>query len=773
MPKLPRSTPFAIVASVAIAALALAHTVQVIRGVHFKNDNYDFGQPPARYDVSYDWIGVGMYRPGTTYLSVYERDWEREERERANRELREWQATLRGRNLEAAGRYGAARAHYHKMIDRGYGERDFNQMRVEILGQALEQPKMKGLDAFLKRSYLKQSLGDAKAYDPFLRPYVAYMLACGQRDLVAAARFERIARLYPSSPRAEACLIMVARELLAEDREVPVNVISLEDMRRSNSALRALLAKYPRTRFRWSALGWLGRIEYLQGRIASAKSLFRRQLAAAASLREKMNALDSLYQCAYREGKLEDAAITRLRLWVIAPLSLRYNAKADFKVTLASMDKTQAHRFATKLLADPDVFPTYLDVRSDVTNASNVQRRNTARLAEAWVKRHPESQKCEYVLARAAEAWYGQKVYRKARQLARQVLSSKRLDAMATPLALYVEASCARRSGDLVASRSALKRILEDFPKSYVAGGARESLALVCERLGDLGAALDQYFKLGYEQDVAYMVDARMSLGDLAAYVAKQRAGKQREKLSFALGMRYVRSGRYGDAERVLARIPRRARLALTRPKARDEWDGPTFDDPKSLQDPLKTAHDLAKLDRAVSAANGTDAKAKAMLAKAEYFYAHRNLVLYNASLWRWTRADAFAFSWNHAVSTRDDAEAVKRHHYDHEAMSQSLTLCKKVVSTYPKAKAAPKAAMLGIKSAMRLTDLNPWWRYADPKLPMYTEAERLCRFLVKEHPRSSEAQRARDKLLILKEERTQRAADILEYHRDRDWPGF
>jgi hypothetical protein len=167
------------------------------------------------------------------------------------------------------------------------------------------------------------------------------------------------------------------------------------------------------------------------------------------------------------------------------------------------------------------------------------------------------------------------------------------------------------------------------------------------------------------------------------------------------------------------------------------------FEDASPLQDPLITARDLRRLARAVSAARSDEARARSLFAEAGYYYRHRNLLLYNGSLWNGQRAIAFTFSWNSHVAAPGDERALDEHHWAHECLAQTLLLCNQVVRKYPHSATAPRAAYLGACSAERLANLNEFWRWKNDREDLIGQAAKLMVF-AKRSPNAWLAARAR-----------------------------
>lgn len=755
-----------------LSAVVVAHIVPVIRGVHFKNELIDFGQPPARYDVDFDVVGNGLYRPGTDYLEhrgIDYEDWELHKRQVANRKRRAEQhkreVLAKARTLEKAGRFKQVKAVYEAIRREDLADRNWTQVRLEIQPLAAREPKARGLSQFL--TYLEHNamMGAESEYADWLKPFVAYQ-AC-----VTASDYERFAKRFPNHVRTQAALIMVPRLLLAEALNLRGQGYPSESLQRSKLALEALLKRFPNTRFKDNAYGWQGRIAFLKGRYEEAIALYDRQFRSA-SYKVRLSATVSIAECADRLNQPERTSMALARGFGTTTAYWRPVMASQFRWSLAHVDGEHTRRFVSLLLNDPETFPSYLDLRTDLTNATPAQRRNTARLAEAWATKHPKNSKTAHVLARAAEIWYSQNHYLRAATMAQRALSVGK-DKQAVALALYIQGSCARRKGDLSAAQQAYERIISEFPQTYVAEGAREPLALIYEKQGRNELALEQYVHLKYDKDVAFLVDIKMSPESILKAASRPNLKSKRELLRFSAALRWVRTGDYAKAGAILTTIPRSKREEFAKIRGRQEYE-PYYDNGDSLQDPLVTAHRLAHFDRLFEKAKGSSAKAEALYLKAAYFYRKRNLMLYNASLWEWDRAYAFSFSWNHAVATKDDVAAVKKHHYEHECMAQALAICDRIVAKYPKANIAPEAAMLGVKCSMRLASLNAWWRSEEESADHYGHVIELCRFITKRAPGTKLAAKAKLKIPEYKRARTESAAFRLEYPKEPSkYPGF
>src|SRR5205823_2435337 len=84
--------------------------------------------------------------------------------------------------------------------------------------------------------------------------------------------------------------------------------------------------------------------------------------------------------------------------------------------------------------------------------------------------------------------------------------------------ALFVRGATLHKLKRLVPAMADFQTILARFPASPLRRAAREEIAIIDEAQGNLSAALDQYFELGYQCDIAFFLDGRMSLPEIERY---------------------------------------------------------------------------------------------------------------------------------------------------------------------------------------------------------------------------------------------------------------
>ncbi|HRK21841.1 MAG TPA: hypothetical protein PLX06_08535, partial [Fimbriimonadaceae bacterium] len=546
-----------------LGAAGVAHVWYITRGVHFKGERVDFGAPPARLTMSsVDNLFENDLRPGTTSLKEdYRRYYEREDREAAvgRKVVRLRQSAARA---ESAHRYQTSLNEIRKLQALVPGD-DFVRVRSELLPIAIRSPRLNGL---------KETLG---ATQPGAKPLSAERIARLPKEIAPYALyddamktpgdprlFERLAREYPDSPRAEAALIMIPRRLLSE----PVNE-KTPDLKsragRSFVALQTLSKRFPKSRFRYDAEGWRGRIDLLMGRPKDALRHFDVQDKLANDLGQRIRVADSRLIVYRALNDRPRYALSLIHRFQLGGIDYRLASRRFFFNEVAGFSSEQSKQFLNLILADSEAFPSYFDLRLDTSELSKSQVAELARVAARWSNRHPNHPRSSRVLARVAEVHYLQNGLPEARAAAETVLKRETRSDEGLALAHYILGSIDRRRNRLSSSQRHYETIVNRYAKTYLGPGAREALAVVHERRGNLGGALDQYFALGYKYDVAYMLDARMTTRQIADYLAHRPRHHRRELIAYSLGVRYVREGNYPAARSVLGRIPERRRREL------------------------------------------------------------------------------------------------------------------------------------------------------------------------------------------------------------------
>ncbi len=715
----------AVFCALALARPGFASIADQLDSVHFNSAELDFGIPPRRGAV---WsAGTPCSRPvsrprwagtidGDDLALNAARDEERE-RKRADR-AQVWLA--RAARFEATGDANGARRCYAALGPLGWspgGRRDALEVlahgrcdaRIARYLHALRITGRDCADATEARAIFAQ-LADDPAAPGFLRGHALYQLGA----LDGAATLERFLAEYPGHAKTEAALIMLARQTLGDMRI---------------GALNRLLQDFPHSRFRAAALGLRAQDAFRAGRIAEAAHAY---LA--------LNDLNSASLCV---SKLPAAVAGPLRVPLIAAYLHRLPTATTHRVyretvtgivrQRAALDRMQALALRARLLADPELASAYLYVRVYHTNdRSSDAVRAAAQLAEQVVARDPGARLSPDVCVRLAEIWYQRGQTRRSLAFAERALERQESDR-----ALFVRGAARFRLGRIDGAYNDFRRLLTRYPQSELGGGARENLALLCERRKDLAGALDQYLTLGYAADIAYLLDVRMSTAQVSAY--RKRASRAwRERLTYTLGIRQLRDGAYDAAIRTLRQVPPKAYYAL------GEMRRDTYSSNGASPDPITVAQALRCLEQQRDAARTDAQRAAALYALASYTYRNGTLLFYNGALWQGTREFNVDFFWNPKAATPTDWDDMHRHMAEHETYVRTSALCRRLADRYPRSAYAPQALYRAACAEERLSDFNDWWREHEHPARHLARAGNLMNRLARTYPRDPLARHAR-----------------------------
>lgn len=731
--------------------------------VHFSEFEPDFGEPTA--PISVRWNEVYDGRSGYNITEYRDLDGDRgnsldglRAARIANLRRREAAAARLARLAESKGKWAEALRHWRKARKENGPDAAIAQDRIEVFEQWTPKVPIALLKRYLGTRDRERSNDFARIRmlyqsienDPragFLKAHAAYGVASasepGGEELYA-----EVARRYPKSPRRESALLQAARCVLAERSSSPQENFGLgnpsytpERIRKAKTWLTTLLADYPNSRLKAAALGWLGRAEYLARRNSQAVSLYRRQAAIVAG-DERFRAWQSAAHCEPDAGKafvlylhmLRDADDPDQRYWSYVFLDRVRDG----------LHAAETKEVSRALEADPNLLDPYLEFRLGMTETSKAERAQLAGLAKRVFDRFPNASVRPRLMARLAEIEYRQGRYGPALTWAtRGIAGGDGSDG----LAHYMAASCRFRMGDLRGAENGYLDVIRRYPKSHLAKAAREPLALVRERRGDLAGALDLYFEMDYRSDIAYLLDARMTPEQVAAYAKRPEGRNRRNRINLAYGYRLLRVGKFEQAERAFASIPEKLRLRLAKnasPYGYSPFGDSYQEDLDKFFDPLATARSLGHLTRAAAKAKEGEPKARAMYALASFYRSRRHLLLYNADLWGGTRLYDFGWSWFEGAATPDDDRAAIRHHREHECLMHTYAICREIARKYPKSSMAAPALYRAATSAYTLCEFNDWWRKQGRAILKPQVAVDLMKRLAADYPDHALATNAR-----------------------------
>jgi TolA-binding protein len=695
-------------AAVSATSILLACVGEIYDSVHFNDARPDFGLPPSEVVIS-SW-GESRARsvPGSDGWSdeEYDEKKEKEKEERINR--------LRDQADRAIGseQFSTAKSALQALLKEEIEDAELVRDKLDIL---TENEKSR-VPFTLLRSYFtarSSESGDstltAVAADPnagFLKAFAEYGLAAALYDRgnykEAAKRYEAVAANYPDSLKKEAALIMAVRtRLRGEILDNGSTKIAPADLVAGKSAIEKLRKDFPSSRFLANATDWETRALYLEGKTGDAFLRYLASLGQAKGYDAKVSVLSSL------------------------------------QTVKNSLKGAEADKVRTGLFAKPELLQPYLEFRLYHSgDALKKELAGLATLAKEVLDKHPTAPVSAGIKARLAEIAYLQGDYSTAEEWADDCLKAKDEKDSHRDLATYVMASSYLKERRLRDAVSTYEKVLSDFEDSYLEMSARENLALLHEMFGEWGDALDQYRALKYDYDVATILDIRMSIDEIHKYIEDHQNDPELDNLKFALGMRYLRKENLDEAERWFKDIPDAKRKTLSGAGSREY--GWLSEDEKGyidlLVDPVETVAKIRDLKAKIGEASTDDAKADAQYALASFWYEHRNLLLYNADLWKGGRSVLAGF-WDAGVDKAGYQKAILDHHYEHECLWRARKICVLLVKDHPKTKAAPKALYRAACAARRLANFNPYWRDAKLSKGLWQESIALMKRVASEYP--------------------------------------
>ncbi len=718
----------------------------LLDSVHFNDGTPDFGSPPPPivltvWGESEDRAGNTQNGPNEPFREDYDA---KEKADKAEEDL--IKGVLKdGIAREEAADYDVAMGLYEAVLKSGKApDAESLTDRIEVMRESKSMagsPKAYLAARRALSDLITAETPDKGAIDQEIKTFVAmgvpndsgyigdharYVTAGAAFD---AGRYDEALKFYRSIPpsvkgRKERALIMEARILLAggatpdgkswEDAKNP----PAESVAAAAKALDALDAQFPGGHFAADARGLRARILFLNKQYPAAMSAYLRILAATKSPEKQAGVLASIRAVS---AKLSPAAAKEVQAAIVKEPTL-LQPYLDYRLYHTS--------------AKPTDLANLVDFAKSVSAVAgaNLSAGVDARLAEINLLRHDYASALTWAERSLAAAEDG---------------ANSRRD-----LANYVRASCLAKTDAAVAIAGYRK--VSEMSGSYLHQAARENLAILLEHGGRWGEALDQYEKLGYTYDIAYLLDVRMTPGEIEQLIAKRGTSDPKHNLlKFSLAMRLLRDDKLDESKQLLASIPTAERDKLSHKGSGDySWvedkKGGILD---SLYDPLDTANDLIALRKKVAGASTDSGKADALYALASYYYTHRNLLLYNASLWDGGRNWAFGASWNTKIATHEDNVAAQNHHYVHESVNRARLICLEIVKRYPKSAAAPKALYRAATATRRLASFNGWWRNQKAMPHLYADAAALLDRVAKEYPADALAKKARKYAQVFREE--------------------
>lgn len=659
-----------------------------------------------------------------------------------------WHDLHRARNLESEGKFKAALEAYAALA-KNEATQSFVQDRREILVDKGLGRSTKGLQEYLRLTYLMEfgtgmwepsvkALAKLEV-DPRLKPNWEYQLAVagvGKPQFDQAAQFQAVAKAYPSDPRAESAYVMAGRTYDAGPFGELDDAAKVRWQKRLQ-VFDELLAKYPRTRFRWSVYGWRGGWLVRQGQVEAAMGEYQKQSRSPIPLQAFRGHRD-LALLAARDGRRAAAARHYLQARV---LDVSWPRKGDvtlkLRQTFRDLKAAEVRQMQAEVSRDPELLRSYMDFRLEYTKLEPADERHLLRFASQSLQKMRKAD--PGVLARVAQLSYNVGDYRAALATAQRVgRASKDIWGRAR----FAEAGSLARLGRPHEAMTLYSRLFADSPAEYLRVASGEALALLEEKYGDPVRAFHIYRDIGYLRDVAFMADSGLSIPQLKRAIVRYK-GAERKSFDYALAMRYFRKEQYAEATAILKKLDfaTRAHKGADREMSEADWEFPDKDfapkqgeiGPPCPEDALSHVRDMAKLRAEAESAKDQERRAAALYALGTYVYDHGDLLFYSAGLWRLARADTYVLYWNGNVNKGESHRKAVATGHEHERFSQAIRLYEELVARCPRSSYVAKALYMAAVCCEKFSRMNTWWRANS--LPERKKASRYMQRVATEYP--------------------------------------
>ncbi|MCP9493653.1 MAG: outer membrane protein assembly factor BamD [Pyrinomonadaceae bacterium MAG19_C2-C3] len=488
----------------------------------------------------------------------------------------------------------------------------------------------------------------------------------------------------------------------------------------AQDAFAQLLREYPRGRYAMDARGWLGYLALRVGRTGDALVEYYRMLAPESNRATRFDALVSLRLTRPRATPADMNRVEEL-LAREPQTALAYVYHNLYNYTFSgylNFDSTDAVADAKYGSNDYEYNDRVRKQRAEAAKREELER--IARFTERLMKTYPRTKVEAAFMLRLAQANLELDREKAAWDLAKRAMTNG-LRADLLPEALWVQAVAAHRLKQHDAARHTLTRFIKDYPHHRLIEGARRQLAIVAEDAGDRAAALEQYFALDYEEDIAYFVDVLMTPEELRAYIDDRPRDKKIDELWYSLGVRYMRAGRWTEAREAYAHVRTSSEFSnyYYSPPCQNSYGEDSICDPKDPRDEkgvavswvardLKTINDLESFERHIAQATNSETKAETMYQMAGYLFDGSALLFYNPAMWRGGRQ----WSLSHVEPFRapGDVGIFQEYLREHSTRFHALEIYLRLIRDYPRTRVAPDAMYTAAVCYERLVHSSYFW---------------------------------------------------------------
>jgi TolA-binding protein len=481
---------------------------------------------------------------------------------------------------------------------------------------------------------------------------------------------------------------------------------------------RALVADYPNGRYSDDARGWIAHLHRRGGERAEALAEYYRLLGHPTSRVARLEAKRSLQLLGHHFNdetldRVEELLATDVNGSMAYAYHRIYNQAVDYTyqemISWAYSHEDWTARDREKKRVD----------KLHQTGKHELER--VAKFATKMVQRFPRATVSGGFLTRVAEAQLELQNFADAASMATKALAMG-VQGDIRSQALWVKGSGEHQTRRLPAAEATLKRLIEEFPKSRYAEGARRLLAMTAEDRGDLETALEIYLDLKYQADVAYFLDVLLPTERLAKFVGSHKSHPRYDQMLYGLGVRYMREKKWSDARAVLSSVRTESGvdnyLESDKNSTRHFSKEPIYEDdqltyPKAswvMQD-LKTIEIFERLEQSLAKAESEEARIEAMYQLASAYYEADDLAFYNPSAWGGGRVESLLeLMFTDLQRLPNESQIILDHLKEHDPLAHSIPIFEEIVAQYPASKVAPDALYSVAVAHERLYSRNGSW---------------------------------------------------------------
>ncbi len=571
----------------------------------------------------------------------------------------------------------------------------------------------------------------------------------------SARLFQALAAHRPHSEKREAALFMAARVNMKRSASYGGDETSAVEEKTcaackdaawhdARKLFRRAAIEYPRGLYAREARGWLAYLHLRVGNVADALVEYYRLLSDAGDVENQKTALLSL-SLARPVATEEDMARVEALLADEPATALTYAYHEIYNYSFSDDAPADADENENPYRSCRD--SNQYDCRDDyyrwqdkhaaaiAESKENLEQKRIAAFAARMMDRYPRASFGGGFALRVAQANLEQGENKRALQSSQRALSLK-INANERAAALWVEGVAEYRLREFTAARRTLATLVKEYPRGDLTKRAGRLLAIIAEDAGDTDAALEQYLALDYDADAAYFIDVLMTPEQLAAFIEHHARANNENYLRYALGVRYLRAGRYDEARAAFAQVKTTQESSDTayrshfwyETKGKNPPDPKTFffehydEDGRALPNnyrilpqwvlrDVKTADDLQRLEQAAHEAVGDEVKAEALYQWASYLYQGSDLVFYNPAAWNGVRAEVFSNYDESRYRAPNEAQTLWTYMRQHESLSRALELYLETARRFPNTRAARDASYTAAICQNRLANFSGYWR--------------------------------------------------------------